>query len=451
MTGFKSIRQNISLSIILASISVIGFIVLMASWATNFIDSQKHRIFTDIHRAATEVSMQLARSQNTSGPLLKMPSPGLSMPDFYGIAPQALVSDRYTAKDVDDLLHKAMARHDVKDFHVEFAVIYGSGLEMASPNFTSIYLLDSSSNPLTLVPISLSESQYSISNNVEYLNVMIPNFNRQVLRSLWLILAATFLFAFVLIGALVFTVRTMLVQRRLNQIKTDFINNMTHELKTPLATISLAVDALHNPKVQGNMEKSNYFSGIVRDEAQRMSKHVETILQAGLMEKQELNIKFEPIHINEIITQVADKFTLQLQDRNGKIILQLHAAQDTINGDATHFPNLVNNLIDNAIKYAKEDIPPSIRIATADIGKNLQITVADNGIGMNKETVKRIFEKFYRAHTGNVHNVKGFGLGMSYVKSVVSLHKGRIKVDSDLGKGSVFTLEFPLMLPSEGV
>jgi two-component system phosphate regulon sensor histidine kinase PhoR len=217
---------------------------------------------------------------------------------------------------------------------------------------------------------------------------------------------------------------------------------MTHEFKTPLATISLAVDALRNEKVLTQPDKMTYFSGIIKEENKRMNKHVETILQAALLDKQELKLDMKKVHANELIKNALNNYQLQIKDRDGKVEIKLEAQNDEIIADETHFTNLLSNLIDNAIKYSKEDLV--LRIATANNGKYLRIKIQDNGIGMNKETVKRVFEKFYRAHTGNVHNVKGFGLGMSYVKTVIDVHKGRIKVDSTPGKGSCFTVEMPL-------
>ena len=175
-----------------------------------------------------------------------------------------------------------------------------------------------------------------------------------------------------------------------------------------------------------------------------MNRHVETILKAALLERQEVNLMLKPTHVHEIIKDVADNFTLQLNDKNGKIELDLEATNDLIEADEIHFPNLINNLIDNSVKYSKENVPPQIKVSTHANGKNMMIRLEDNGIGMSKETVKRIFEKFYRAHTGNVHNVKGFGLGLSYVKTMVDAHGGHIKVDSMPGKGSIFILELPL-------
>ena len=174
-----------------------------------------------------------------------------------------------------------------------------------------------------------------------------------------------------------------------------------------------------------------------------MNKHVETILQAALMDKQELKLNFKKLHAHEIISRVVENFRLQLEDRLGRIELTLNAKEDAIKADEVHLTNLISNLIDNAIKYSKEEL--HIRVYTHCTHKHFIVRVEDNGIGMSKESVKRIFEKFYRAHTGNIHNVKGFGLGMSYVKTVVDAHRGKIRVDSTLGKGSVFTLELPIM------
>src|SRR6185436_4322814 len=248
----------------------------------------------------------------------------------------------------------------------------------------------------------------------------------------------------IIITAFYLTVRTMLRQTKLGDIKNDFINNMTHEFKTPIATISLAVDAMKNEKVIQDRDKIKYFSTIIKEENQRMNRQVETILKASQLEKQEAEVNLKPVHVQEIIKDVVDNFTLQLEDKQGRIDLSLGASSDLVNADEVHFSNLVNNLIDNAVKYAREDVPPVIRISTQSNAKNFIFRIEDNGIGMTKETLKRIFERFYRAHTGNIHNVKGFGLGLSYVETMVEAHEGSIKAESTLGKGSTFTIELPL-------
>ena len=251
------------------------------------------------------------------------------------------------------------------------------------------------------------------------------------------------LFLLIILSAFFVTLKTLFNQKKLSEIKSDFINNMTHEFKTPLATISLAVDALKNEKVQSDSAKIQYFTGIIKEENIRMNKHVETILQAALLEKQELQLTLVALPVHETIHHILDTYELQIQEKNAKVELLFNATVDVIQADEVHFTNLLSNLLDNAIKYSKENL--EIKITTLNNNGKIIIKVEDNGIGMGKETVKRIFEKFYRAHTGNMHNVKGFGLGMSYVKTVVDAHKGKIKVESVLGKGTTFTMEFPLM------
>jgi len=175
-----------------------------------------------------------------------------------------------------------------------------------------------------------------------------------------------------------------------------------------------------------------------------MNRQVETILKSALMDRQEVQLNLRPLHVHQIILDVADNFILRLQEKQGAVEIDLNAENDLIDGDEVHISNLINNLMDNAVKYSKENVPPRVCIATSSNGKRFIIRIEDNGIGMTRETVKRIFEKFYRAHTGNIHNVKGFGLGLSYVKTVVEAHEGVIKADSTLGKGSCFTIELPL-------
>ena len=174
-----------------------------------------------------------------------------------------------------------------------------------------------------------------------------------------------------------------------------------------------------------------------------MNKHVETILQAAVMDRQEIQLTKQPVQVNDLIKEILGNYALQLQEKNGAVDLNLNAKRDLINADPVHFRNLISNLVDNAVKYSKENL--LLKISTSNTNRNLTIKLEDNGIGMTKETVRRIFEKFYRAHTGNIHNVKGFGLGLSYVKTIVDAHNGKIKVESTLGRGSTFTLEIPLL------
>jgi len=313
---------------------------------------------------------------------------------------------------------------------------------MRTPNFEKAYW-DTVNNKRIFIGIG-PETAADLEgiHSPEHLIIIVPDFTKQVWGSLrWIIIGAA-IFMLVIIAAFFVTLRTLLNQKKLSEIKSDFINNMTHEFKTPLATISLAVDAVRNEKVRADKTKMDYFTGIIKEENKRMNRHVETILRAALQERQELQLNPTSIHLNEILQKVLENYELQLKEKQAEVVLQLNAKDDMIHADELHIINLFSNLIDNAIKYSKEE-HVQIKISTSNTNKEVVTIIQDNGIGMGRETVKRIFEKFYRAHTGNVHDVKGFGLGMSYVKMVIDAHHGKIKVDSSLGKGSTFTVEIP--------
>jgi two-component system, OmpR family, phosphate regulon sensor histidine kinase PhoR len=274
--------------------------------------------------------------------------------------------------------------------------------------------------------------------------VITPTIEEAVFKSLRPRFAIAIVFTLIIIAAFALTIRTMLRQKKLSEIKNDFINNMTHEFKTPIATISLAVDAIRNVKVQQDMKKLAYFGDIIKEENQRMNRQVETLLKAALLDRQEVELNLKPINAHQVIQDVADNFALRLHEKQGSLELKLTAENDLIEADEVHFSNLVNNLMDNAVKYSKDNVPLKISLSTFSTTKMFTIRIEDNGIGMNRETLKRIFEKFYRAHTGNIHNVKGFGLGLSYVKTVVEAHDGNIRAESVLGRGSCFTIDLPL-------
>ncbi len=359
--------------------------------------------------------------------------------NYHNLLSANTISSRMSAKEINERIQKAFDQAGLKDLKFEYGIVVGlsensllATIEKHSPNF-SLALSDSLNNfyprPVAILslPSSLSE-----------------NLAKYVIKSLTLNIILVVLFTALIITAFYVTVYTMLRQKKLSDIKNDFINNMTHEFKTPIATISLAVDALKNEKVLSNRDKMNYFSGIIKEENQRMNKQVETILKASQFDKQEADFEKKSLHVHDIIYSAVDNFVLQLSDKNGDAELKLEASNDVILGDEVHFANLVNNLIDNAVKYSKDNVPIHLKIASSNKNGKLILQFEDNGIGMSKDTQKRVFEKFYRAHTGNLHNVKGFGLGLSYVKSVVHSHNGMIKLDSVLGKGSTFTIEFPL-------
>ncbi|GAC1591595.1 MAG: hypothetical protein NVS3B19_12760 [Ginsengibacter sp.] len=280
-------------------------------------------------------------------------------------------------------------------------------------------------------------------NDEELLELIVPNVNSIVWSQMYWMIIACVVFTTIIISAFYLTIKALLKQKKLSEIKSDFINNMTHEFKTPLATISLAVDALKNEKVVNDPSKMAYFSGIIKEENKRMNKQVETILQAALLDKKEIQLNLKPLHAHDLIMAAVNNIKLPVEEKLGNLELHLDATQDRVMADDVHFTNLINNLLDNAVKYSADNL--ILKLFTSNTDSIFLIKIEDNGIGMNKETLHRIFEKFYRAHTGNVHNVKGFGLGLNYVKKMVKAHKGKIKAESTVGKGTSFFIQFPLI------
>jgi len=439
---------------ILITLSLIGIIVIQVSWIQNMLVIKKDQVRDNLDVAVADVVIELVE-EKSKFPSLLTPKMITDWPkdQLMSILRAPTISQRYTVFNIQDRLRKGFEKHGLKNTHFEFAIVSRSnsfGYDMQSANFELAYeraLEDTLNDWISYTPInSLSGSDTENLTADENLIVVVSDFDTFITQSLGWMIAGAVIFTLVIITAFYVTVRTLLRQKKLSEIKSDFINNMTHELKTPLATISLAVDAIKNKKVIEDKHKLEYFSSIIKDENKRMNQQVETILHAALLDKQQYELNLKPLHVHDVLNHIMENFKLQLDEKGGKACLKLEAESDVVEADEVHFTNMLSNLMDNAIKYSKENIPIQLNISTYNVGKYIRVRMEDNGIGMNRETVSRIFEKFYRAHTGNVHNVKGFGLGLSYVKAMVDAHKGKVKVDSTFGKGSVFSIDIPLMM-----
>lgn len=436
--------------IVLIGLSLIGIIYVQYSWLHSMLLLKQDQLYEKIKTAGESLSGELSQYKGTTHPFTKS-SPlfenDLSN-DFYK---PFLVGDRLTTQEIYEKINHTFAANDIKDVPFEFGmVVLNSGeiayMERQSQNFVEWYRDTVNHQPFYSLLVSPSGSATENLASDEALIIIVPQIKSLVFRDATYrtLIVAAIVFTLIIFAAFYLTVNTMIRQKKLSEIKNDFINNMTHEFKTPIATISLAVDAIKNEKVQRDTEKLGYFSGIIKEENQRMNRQVETILKSALMDRQEVQLNLKPLHVHEIIRDVVDNFILRLQEKQGMLETELNATDDLIEGDEVHISNLVTNLMDNAVKYSKENVPPIIRLSTTSNGKKFTLKIEDNGIGMSRETLKRIFEKFYRAHTGNIHNVKGFGLGLSYVKNVVEAHEGTIKAESTLGKGSCFIIDFNL-------
>lgn len=274
-----------------------------------------------------------------------------------------------------------------------------------------------------------------------YLTVYFPRKNTRVIREVWLPITSSILFIVVIISCFIYAIKVIIRQKALSDTKNDFINNMTHEFKTPLATVSLAVEALQDPELSSQDKFRSRYLGIIKDENKRLVSQVENVLQAAALDKKDFKLKIELLNLAEILENTVDHFGLQVEKKGGQITFVNELTDPMVEGDLFHLTHIFNNLLDNANKYSPEN--PTISIEAKDDPEHVHITIKDEGIGMNKEAQRKIFDKFYRVPTGNVHDVKGFGLGLSYVKTMLEAHKGGIQVSSELGKGSSFTINLP--------
>ena len=347
---------------------------------------------------------------------------------FREVSAKLSIENRITAPQLDVLL----------DF--EFA-IYDRSLPK-DKQMTSVVSARFDPNAKNMYTIALLRNQAGDSHYE--LQVHFPDRQRYLLSSVIMLAVWVFIFTAIIIWAFAKTFIQMRTQKQINEIKTDFINNMTHEFKTPIATINLALDAMKNPQVMSDPEKMSFYLKMLRDENKRMHAHVENVLQISKLDKNQVEIEKEPLDAHELIENAIAHVQLLIDDRKGKIKKHLQAENSDILANEMHFTNVIVNILENAIKYSPE--APDIDIYTEVAHNKLVIRIQDKGQGMSKAVLKKIFEKFYREHTGDLHNVKGHGLGLAYVKRIVKYHDGEVYAESEKGKGSTFVIKVPLII-----
>ena len=264
-----------------------------------------------------------------------------------------------------------------------------------------------------------------------------------ILKQIGPLLALTILFIGIIVYCFAYTVRTIILQKEFSVRLIDFINNMTHEFKTPISTVSVAAETMMHPNVIRDEEKIKRYGTVIQDENLRMKHQVDKILQMAVLEEGTYKLNRTPVDLHEIISKAADNAALQVESRGGTVTVRLEAESPVINADVVHITNVINDILDNSIKYSNE--LPQISVHTENVDGSLRITFADNGIGIAAEDQRHVFEKYFRVHTGNIHNVKGFGLGLSYVKLMTDAHGGSIRLESEPGKGTTITLTFPVL------
>lgn len=348
------------------------------------------------------------------------------------LLPPPSIKERIDQELLDKIIRKSLLNNGI-DLDYEFAVLADNlDVTMISENYSP----DSNNNYYAseLFPDDLF--------NTSYLSLYFPGQKNFIFRSLGFMTISSIVLTLLIIISFVTTIYIIFRQKRLSEIKNDFINNMTHELKTPISTISLASQMINDPSIPTESKNMKNISRIIEDESKRLGYQVEKVLQMAIFDRGKIKLKLKLADINDLVLSVINNFTIQVDKLGGKISGELNASKSELKIDTIHFTNVISNLVDNAVKYSPEK--PEILVSTENRNGKLLIKVRDNGIGIKKEDQKRIFEKFYRVPTGNIHNVKGFGLGLSYVKKIVEEHQGTITLKSELNKGTEFEICLPL-------
>ena len=342
---------------------------------------------------------------------------------------------------IDPAVLDTLLQRELKHMGIELPYDYGitqsSGNEvkfLKTSDAENAERIQQSPMRANLFPMDLVPKDY-------FLSVFFPTQKNYLLKQALLPLSASGLLMLVVILCFAYAIMTILRQKKLSEMKNDFINNMTHEFKTPIATVSLATEALQDGDLKSNPGIVDRYVQVIRDENKRLGMQVEKVLQIASLDKKDFKLKFEKVDVHDIIDKALANIDLTVQKRGGEITSRLLASNPVIEADPVHLTNIIYNLLDNANKYSPE--APEIHLRTENISTGVIIKIADQGIGMSKEATQKIFDKFFRVSTGNLHDVKGFGLGLSYVKDIVDMHRGTITVKSEVGKGSTFKVYLP--------
>ncbi len=343
------------------------------------------------------------------------------------------IEERVSNQMIERLLDNKLKENNI-DTAYEYAILKNN-----YPTSVQSKSFEASLVPTIGVPIFLDENGES-----EYgLYINFPRRKRFIMSSIIGMTSLSILFTVIIIIAYTSALYQLIQQRKISQMKSDFINNMTHEFKTPIATINLALDAIKNPKIFQHPDKVKNYLSMIKEENKRMNAQVENVLRISQLQKKQLIISKDRLKLHDLILDAITHIELIVNDRKGYIKTHFKASKSSILANSTYFTNVIVNVLDNAVKYSENS--PKIDITTENVGNNIVMLVKDQGIGMSKAVQKRIFEEFYREHTGDVHNVKGHGLGLSNVKRIVENHQGTVTVESEKGKGSTFIIKLPLI------
>jgi len=444
-------RSTINTVIAMGIVSLIGILFIQVFWINSTIKAQN----TAVSLQERQDSLNLRQFEEQVRVALRNVAESISShhadsSDLYGAVKQK--SSSYFLVDINEDLHpyyleqllkRTFYDHGIgEDFQYGIydcfndSIVYGNLIK---------FTRDSLYAPISDTLVGITSPGLQWKKDGHYFTVFFPDLVGVQTEDFLAQSASPWLYVLIIVGLVLvffgFTLSVIIRQKRISEVKTDFINNMTHELKTPISTIGLSSEALLRDDFSNSPDRLKRYAGIIFKENKRLENQVERVLNIAKLNENDLVVDKEEIGLHEIIEEAADSFRFNQLQQEGTIELKLEAENDVVIGDIVHLTNVLFNLVDNAVKYA--NVTPHILVTSKSDKKGLTISVEDNGIGIKKEELKQIFDKFYRVPTGNIHNVKGFGLGLYYVKLVIEAHRGTIHVKSQLGEGSIFTMWLP--------
>ncbi|MBX2964571.1 MAG: HAMP domain-containing histidine kinase [Cyclobacteriaceae bacterium] len=419
--------STIRFIVVLATISILGISITQFYWVKRAFGLKEAEFDRQVNTALFNVASRIFSLNNTPSPA-NNPVKQIST-NYYVV----MVNSEIDANLLEFLLRSEFEKRNIQaDF--EYGIYDCTNEKMVYGNYVNLSDKNNKREQASTLP--------SWTNAGYYFGVQFPNREAQILNQMgiWLFSSAVLLIVIIFFG---YTLFVILKQKRLSEIQKDFINTMTHEFKTPISTIAVSTEVLKDTAITQQPDRLLQYASIIENENKRLKQHVERVLQMAKHDKEDAGLKKETVDLHEIISEVVQSINLALQEKQGAIQLNLNASSAQLQADRHHLTNVIFNLLDNAIKYCTTK--PSITIQTALTGNSLSLTIEDNGIGVSKENRKRIFEKFYRVPTGNIHDVKGFGLGLYYVKQIVEAHRGKITVASEPRNGCSFTILLPTL------
>jgi two-component system, OmpR family, phosphate regulon sensor histidine kinase PhoR len=412
--------------IVLGAFSILSLLAVQTYWVLRTWDLQEREFNRKANQSMLDAAMELSKVS-----MFSLPNKSFvrQLSSNYWVVN---VDNIFEAEDLEYALDKAFEGQNLKDDY-EYGIFDCSSDQMVKGKLIR-------GNDPNKVALAEPLPKHYDTEFIYYFGVQFPGKNANILNNMWLVIVFSFLML-VTIAFFIYSMFVILRQKQLSEMQRDFINNMTHEFKTPISTINISTEVfLKDTTIQAD-QRLNRYAGIIKEQVMRLNTQVEKVLQLAKIERDNIELNKEEVNLTELIYSISPSIELKVNDKKGTLHLDLAATNSVVLADRLHLTNILHNLVDNGVKYAKE--APEITISLKNEGKNLVLRVQDNGIGIAKEHQKRVFDKFYRVSTGNVHNVKGFGLGLFYVKSMCEAHRWKVNLESELGKGTAVIIQMP--------